>query len=88
MQNIQLETNNLTADHNLLRGLSSKYGGVYKHFSQAKDLESLIMDANTLKPTIYTATTTQPLLNHKWLFFLILLALAAEWFIRRYMGNY
>ncbi len=88
VQNIQLETNNLTADHNLLRGLSSKYGGVYKHFSQAKDLESLIMDANTLKPTIYTATTTQPLLNHKWLFFLILLALTAEWFIRRYMGNY
>ena len=42
----------------------------------------------TVKPVIYQTTPTNPLINLKWIFALLALLLAVEWFLRRYFGAY
>ena len=37
---------------------------------------------------IYTSELFLPLINLKWLFFVLLALVAAEWGIRKYMGSY
>jgi hypothetical protein len=42
---------------------------------------------NSIKTILYQTFSTQPLIDKKWLFFIILLLLISEWFIRKYKGN-
>ena len=41
----------------------------------------------TIKSILYDTFTTRPLIDMKWLFFIILLLLISEWFIRKFNGN-
>lgn len=88
VQEIQLENYVTTADHSLLFALADKYGGdVYYPGSMASLAETLNSD-ESLKPVIYQSVGSQPLLNFKWVFFMLLLLLSAEWFMRRFFGGY
>jgi hypothetical protein len=44
--------------------------------------------AKNLKPVMYTTQKTENALNLKWIFGILILLLAAEWFMRRYFGGY
>jgi hypothetical protein len=85
---IQLEQYETTADHRLLRLLSDRFGGKMVRPDQMDELPQLIKALGTVKPVIYTNTTTRSLINIKWLFALLLLLLTGEWFMRRYFGAY
>ena len=85
---IQLEVYETTADHRLLRLLSDKYGGQMVYPANVGNIESMISAKGTVKPLIYETTKTQPLINLKWMFFLLLVLLTTEWFLRRYFGGY
>lgn len=87
VQAIQLELTDLTANHALLRALSQQTGGVSLPLSSAEQLAQIIVAKKT-KPMLFATTQTEPLLNKKWLFFLITSFLAIEWFLRRYSGAY
>ena len=87
VQAIQLELTDLTANHALLRALSQQTGGVSLPLSSAEQLAQIIIAKKT-KPMLFATTQTEPLLNKKWLFFLIASFLAIEWFLRRYSGAY
>jgi len=87
VQAIQLELTDLTANHALLRALSQQTGGVSLPLSNAEQLAQIIIAKKT-KPMLFATTQTEPLLNKKWLFFLIASLLAIEWFLRRYSGAY
>ena len=88
VQEIQLENYVTTADHSLLYALSDKYGGrVYYPGSLATLGETLLND-ESLKPVVYQSVGSQPLLNFKWVFFILLVLLSAEWFMRRFFGGY
>jgi ABC-type lipoprotein release transport system permease subunit len=88
VENIQLELNNLTAQHNILKSLSIQNGGSYFHHSDFKGLGNEILESNKIKPTLYSSIRTQMLLEKKWFFFLLLFLLGLEWFLRRYFGSY
>jgi hypothetical protein len=49
----------------------------------ANDIEKI----PTMKSILYETFSTKPLIDMKWLFFIILLLLSAEWFIRKFHGN-
>ena len=84
---IQLELFETTADHATLRALSKQFGGITVFQNQMTQLADSIK-AHKLKPVMFTTKTTEPLLNFKWIFAIILLLLTAEWFMRRYFGGY
>lgn len=88
VREIQLESYVTTADHNLLYSLSSKYGGQVVYPSALNQLETQLLTSESLKPVIYQSVRNHPLLQLKWIFFVFLLLLGLEWFLRRYFGGY
>ncbi|MGB3588904.1 MAG: hypothetical protein WBA23_20325 [Tunicatimonas sp.] len=87
VRRLEIENLNLTANHDLLRELAQTSGG---QFTIAEELEVLtaIFQNQKLQSKIYTSEAFLPIINLKWLFFLLLLLVAAEWSIRKYMGSY
>ena len=88
VQPIQLESYAMTADHNLLRLLSQKFGGTLVYPDNIGQIAESIKNQETVKPVIYQSTRTKPVINLKGIFFLLLFLLTAEWFLRRYFGAY
>lgn len=88
VQPIQLEAYETTADHNLLRLLSEKYGGEMVYPSNIASLTERIASQETIVPVLYETVKTQSVLNLKWIFFVLLALLTLEWFFRRYFGSY
>ena len=87
VQPIQLELYETTADHAVLRALANQFGGSMVY---PKDMASIAdsIKARTLKPIMYTTNKTESVMNLKWIFGLLILLLATEWFLRRYFGGY
>lgn len=88
VQPIQLEIYETTANHNLLRLLSERYGGTLNYPNQVGAIAQQIAARGSVKPVIYTTTKTRSVINLKWIFFLLLFLLTLEWFSRRYFGAY
>ncbi|MEZ4925064.1 MAG: hypothetical protein R3A50_02225 [Saprospiraceae bacterium] len=88
VQPIQLELFETTANHAVLRALSQKFGGEMLYPADMNSLAEKIAANKTVKPLIYESTTTNPLINLKWIFAILAFLLAAEWFVRRYFGAY
>lgn len=83
----QAELQNLTADFGLLRKLASSTGGQFYTLSQTDKLQR---DLNQKEATsvIHSEEKFDNLLNLKWVFFLLLALISAEWFLRKYHGGY
>lgn len=88
VESVQLEQFDLTARHGLLRGLSEKYNGNMLYPSAISSLKDILLNNENIKPVMYQSNSTKAIIHLKWLFFLILTLLSAEWFLRRYFGNY
>jgi hypothetical protein len=88
VQPIQLESYVTTADHGLLRLLSQEYGGQMLYPGQLGELPKILAEKSNVKPVIYSTMKTRPVINLKWIFFLLLSLLTLEWFLRRYYGGY
>ena len=87
VRSLQIESLNLTANHTVLRDLAQENGGVYL---EAPNLSTLPEAVGSQAPggKIYTSELFLPLINLKWLFFVLLTLVAAEWGLRKYMGSY
>lgn len=88
VQPVQLELFETTANHNLLRLLSDKFGGAVVYPDNMASIANMIAEKGTVKPVIYETAKTRAVINLKWIFFLLLLLLTGEWFLRRYFGAY
>ena len=85
---IQLESYDLTARHNLLKGLSEKYNGEMIYLSEIERLADKLLLDKEVKPVIYLSSSTKSLIYLKWICFLLISLLMIEWFLRRYFGSY
>jgi hypothetical protein len=85
---LQVESANTTADHQLLYSLAKKHGGEMVYPSELKKLADLINAREDVKPVSYTEKKLNDLVNLKWVFFLLLGLLTAEWFMRKRNGAY
>ena len=83
----QAELQNLTADFDLLRKLSSSTGG---NFYKPSEFEKLQANLTSREATgrIHSEEKYDSLLNLKWAFFLLLTLASVEWFLRKYYGGY
>lgn len=87
IQNYNLEALNTTADHEMLRNLSDKTGGKYFHQTNMNVIVELVK-AKNLKSVMYTTEELNDIINLPWIFFIILVLVCLEWFIRKYKGSY
>lgn len=87
IKSTQLEALDLTANHNMLRRLSDQNSGKFFHFSEIQNLQDELI-LKEAKGIITSNVELLPIINMKWLFFVLLVIVSAEWFIRKFSGGY
>ncbi len=83
----QAELQNLTADFDLLRKLSTNTGGRFYTLAKTQDLVNDL----TLKEATAVLRAEERydfLINLKWIFWVLLLMVSVEWFLRKFYGSY
>lgn len=83
----EAELQNLTADFDLLRNLSSQTGGKFYTVQEAGELQADVLKSEA-KALIHTEETYDAIINLKWVFWLLLILVTAEWGLRKYFGTY
>ncbi len=85
---MNLESVITRANHRMLYQLSSQSGGRFFSGIQTEQLINSLKESNHLKPVSSFSEMITELLNLRWLFFVLLLLLSVEWFLRKYWGIY
>jgi hypothetical protein len=85
---VNLENIVTRANHQMLYQLASRSGGDFYLPDQTAQLIEEINNSNQLKPQSYSQEMINELLNLRWIFFVLLLLLSLEWFLRKYWGIY
>jgi len=84
----QKELVNLTADFNMLRGLSSATGGQFVSLTGAEVLGNNLLENESFKSVIAEENKLEDLIKFQWIFWLLLPLLSIEWFVRKWAGGY
>ena len=84
----QKELVNLTADFNMLRGLSSATRGQFVSLAGAEMLGNNLLENENLKSVIAEENKLEDLIKFQWIFWLLLSLLSIEWFVRKWAGGY
>ncbi len=85
---LQVEANENIANHSLLFTLAKNHGGTMVYPNQVNELAKMIRAREDIKPVSYEHKQLKDLINLKWVFFLLLLLVSAEWFLRKRSGSY
>jgi len=85
---VRLETINSTANHQLMYQIAADAGGSMVYPDNLAALEESIRASAFAKPVLREVTRTQSVIHLVWIFILLMVFLAAEWFVRKYMGTY
>ncbi|MCE4564210.1 hypothetical protein INQ51_07785 [Maribellus sp. CM-23] len=85
---VNLENVVTRADHQTLYQLASLSGGKFYLPANANQLIEELKTGNKPKAVNYYQEMVNELLNLKWLFFVLLLLVSVEWFLRKYWGIY
>jgi len=80
------EFTSTTADHALLFTISKKTGGQLFYPKQLNDLQKKLLENENIKTLVHEQKQVNDFINLKFLFFILLLFLSLEWFIRKYNG--
>ncbi len=84
---INKEAVDLMADKKLMQKLSLTTGGKFLTSNEITQLHKLLEKNENLKSIITTEMIINDLLNHKLIFFIILISLSLEWGMRKFFGN-
>jgi len=71
---------------NLMKGLAEKSKGQFFSIDKHEEVVTSLLKNETLRPIQKTETTSNPLIQLKWLLGLLIVLLAVEWLIRKYLG--
>jgi hypothetical protein len=85
---LNIEGLQTVADHQLLFQMAENSNGQMYFPNQTEELLADISSRNDIRPVLYSQYDFEEVINLRWLFFLILLLLSVEWFIRKYSGSY
>ncbi len=85
---LQVESNETIANHSMLYALAKNHGGAMVYPRQLGDLDKMIHALDNIKSVSYEHKQLKDLINLKWVFFLLLALVSAEWFLRKRSGSY
>jgi hypothetical protein len=84
---IQLEAMNTLADHRLLHNMAAATGGAVFYPDELDKLRMQLL-SEEMPGIIYEESTFEPVLEWRWLFFILALIFGTEWFLRKRLGGY
>ncbi len=87
VKDLQIETTKLTADHQLLKNIASLNGGKFYEKSELEQLKEDVLSRQAIN-RIYSSEKYLAIINMKWGFFILILFISAEWFLRKFHGSY
>jgi len=85
---LNIESLSTTADHKTLYNIAHKHNGKLFYPNQFDELLKAIEARDDIKSVSYTQTRFNEIVNLFWVFLIILILLSAEWFLRKWSGNY
>lgn len=85
---LNLENQKTVANHQLLKNMAQASGGKFFGLAEAEQLVESLMQNQRAVTISYADKTIDSLLEHWWIFFVILALLATEWALRKYWGSY
>lgn len=83
-----LEGASLTANHQMLYNISSQTGGQLYTPAQVDDLVEGLLNSDQVQARSFSTEVLKSVMHFKWIFFLLLLLLSAEWIMRKRAGHY
>ena len=83
-----LEANNTVANHQLMQNIANKFGGKLFLPAQTEQLADVVLADDNIASIIYEEHDLKELINLKWIFFVIIMLLGLEWFLRKRNGAY
>ncbi|MES2763297.1 MAG: hypothetical protein V4677_13880 [Bacteroidota bacterium] len=87
IKEIVSEKINTVANHQLLYQISKQSGGKLFYRNQLEQLEKEILSSDSIKSITYSHKQLTDLVNLKWIFFILILLLSIEWFLRKHNGK-
>lgn len=88
VQEMNIEQQNLQANHKILQHIAKETGGLFLHSSNYSDIIKHLNNSETIKPKMHKESYIYELIDWKW-FLLIIFGLACtEWFLRKFWGSY
>jgi hypothetical protein len=87
IEDLNIEMMKTTADHQLLYNLAKQSGGVLIYPNEIGNLKKLITNNEAIKTISFSESSYDDLIHLKWFFALLILLLAAEWFLRKRNGG-
>jgi len=88
VSSLNIEAINTVANHQLLFQLASNSGGLMAYPDQLNAITDDINSRQDIRPVLYTQYQYEDIINLRWLFFVLLIFLSVEWFIRKFSGSY
>jgi hypothetical protein len=87
VKEIVSEKINTVANHQLLYQMAKQSGGKLFYKDQLEQLQNEILSSGNIKSITYSHKQLTDLVNLQWIFYIILLLLSIEWFLRKYNGK-
>lgn len=88
VEDISLESLATQANHNLMRLLAAQSSGKFYPLNSVGQLLNDIDGRDDIVTISYEETDYSNLIDWKWIFAVVAMLLAIEWFLRRYFGTY
>jgi hypothetical protein len=82
-----LETENLVADHNILKTLANENNGDFVNYKNIVELRKSL-ETKGLVNKVVSNEELKDFINLKWVLFLIIALATIEWALRKYFGGY
>ncbi len=88
VRELQLESQNLTADYRLLNQLAEETGGQRFYKEEWSQLAKRLLEKPNAVSVVKESGRFKDLISLRWLFFIIFTLFGIEWFLRRWSGGY
>lgn len=88
VKELQIEASQTQANHQILYMISQNTKGEMYFPSQLNELEKQIAANQNIVSLVHSSKDIADLIRYKLLFFIILIFLSLEWFLRKYNGGY
>lgn len=88
VEDISLEQLDNHANHNLLKQLTKQSKGIFNELKDHKKSVDALLNRGDIATISYKETSFNDLIDKRLLFFVLLIFLSFEWFMRRWHGSY
>lgn len=88
VENIALESKTMNANFSLLFQISDKTNGSFHRLKDYNSLLEEIGERGDIVNVVYEESSFKDLIDIIWILIIIIVALSAEWFLRRWKGSY